>query len=82
MSFAKPIIAPAIGCMPELLNNNGGILYNSSEKRGLTDAMRQAMKADFKKMGKYNFEFAKQLPWHKIAKKTCNVYQQCLKTKN
>jgi len=82
MSFAKPIIAPAIGCMPELLGKNGGILYNPTEKDGLIKAMRRALKINFKKMGKYNFEFAKQLPWHKIAKKTCNVYQQCLKTKN
>lgn len=81
MSFSKPVIAPSIGCIPDVLDSEGGFLYNSSEKDGLVKAMRQVFNADLKKMGEHNFELAKQLQWDDIAKRTYEVYQECLKRK-
>jgi len=81
MSFGKPVIAPAIGCIPDVLDSEGGILYDPSEKEGLLKAMKQALDANLKKMGEHNFELAKQLRWDDIAKRTCEVYQECLRGK-
>ena len=81
MSFGKTIIAPAIGCIPDVLDSEGSFLYDPSEKGGLVKAMRQVFNADLKKMGKHNFELAKQFRWDKIAKRTYEVYQECLKRK-
>jgi len=81
MSFGKPIIAPAIGCIPDVLDSEGSILYDLSEKEGLLKAMKQALDANLKKMGEHNFELAKHLRWDKIAKRTYEVYQECLKGK-
>ncbi|HER25179.1 MAG TPA: glycosyltransferase [Candidatus Atribacteria bacterium] len=81
MSFGKPVIAPAIGCIPETLDIEGSFLYEPSEKDGLIKAMRQVFNADLIKMGNHNFELAKQFRWGKIAKKTYEVYCDCLKRK-
>ena len=81
MSFGKPVIAPAIGCIPDVLDSEGSILYDPSEKESLLKAMKQALDADLKKMGEHNFGLAKHLRWDKIAKRTYEVYQECLKEK-
>lgn len=81
MSFGKPVIAPAIGCIPYVLDSKGNFLYDLSEKEGLLKAMKQALDADLKKMGEHNFELAKQLSWDEIGKRTYDVYQKCLKRK-
>lgn len=81
MSFGKPIIAPAIGCIPDVLDNNGGFLYDPLNKEGLLKAMKQTLNADLEKMGNHNFELAKQLQWDKIAERTYKIYSECLKRK-
>lgn len=81
MSFSKPVIAPAIGCIPEALDREGSFLYDPSEKEGLVKAMRQVFDVDLIKMGNHNFELAKKLNWDDIARKTCEVYKECLRTK-
>ena len=81
MSFGKSVIAPAIGCIPEILDREGSFLYSPSVKDGLIKAMRQALDFDLEKMGRHNFKLAKQLGWDKIAKKTYEVYCECLKRK-
>jgi len=81
MSFGKPIIAPAIGCIPDVLDSEGNFLYNPPENDGLLKAMGQVFNADLKKMGEHNFELAKQLQWDDIAKRTYGVYRECLKRK-
>lgn len=81
MSFSKPIIGPAIGCMIDVLDNKGSIMYNPLEKESLLKAMKKTLGVDLKRMGNHNFELAKQLQWDKIAKKTYEVYCECLKMK-
>lgn len=78
MSFAKPIIAPASGCIPDVLDGKGSILYDPLEKKGLLKAMKQALSVDLKKMGEHNFKLAKKLDWKNIAKRTYKIYQECL----
>lgn len=81
MSFGKPVIAPAIGCIPETLDSGGSFLYNPSVKDGLVKSMKQAFNADLIKMGNHNFELAKKLNWDDIARKTYEVYKECLRIK-
>lgn len=82
MSFGKPIIAPTIGCVPDVLDIEGSFLYNALEKDGLVNAMRRVFNSDIIKMGNHNFELAKHFEWDKIAKKTYEIYCECLKKKN
>lgn len=84
MSFGRSVIAPAIGCIPDALDNEGGFLYNPSSENGLVEAMREALNMDannLKKMGEHNFDLAKELSWDDIAKRTYEVYRECLSGK-
>ena len=77
MSFGKPIIAPSIGCIPEVLDSNGGFLYDPEQTNGLLNAMKQAIdsKNCLQQMGFYNHEIAKKWDWEDIAGATSEVYK-------
>lgn len=65
LSFGKPVIAPAKGCLPELLDESNGFLYDN--RKGLTSAMFDAAtKENLSDMGKKAIERAKSLSWEKI----------------
>jgi beta-1,4-mannosyltransferase len=78
MSFGKPIIAPAIGCITDILDDKGSFLYTEDN---LFDAMQNTLNKDREillDMGNYNFRLVKQLNWDDIGKKTYNIYQGCI----
>lgn len=82
ISFGKPIIAPAIGCIGDLLDENGSFLYSTTND-GLLKAMQCALDTtNLFSMGKYNLELAKQLRWNEIGKKTYFIYQNVLHNKS
>jgi hypothetical protein len=41
-SFARPVIAPALGCVAELLTPDVSITFDLDDPRSLTDAMMRA----------------------------------------
>ena len=80
MSFGRAIVTPHLGCMPEILAKEGGILYDPNDKNGLLEAMKLALasKSQIKQMGESNFELAKSMDWKDIAASTGKVYFKCL----
>jgi beta-1,4-mannosyltransferase len=78
MSFGKAVIAPRLGCIPEVLDDLGALLYEPDSENGLLHALRQALEADLAAMGRHNLERARQLAWQDIAEKTYQVYRRCL----
>jgi glycosyltransferase involved in cell wall biosynthesis len=79
MSFGKAIIAPAIGCIPDVLDSEGSFLYNPSDEDGLVKAMIKVLDSELDKMGQHNFQLANKLSWKDIGKKTYDVYSECLR---
>ena len=51
MSFAKPVIAPRMGCLPELLANHCGWLYEPGSVASLLNAMQVSVKGDYLGVG-------------------------------
>jgi beta-1,4-mannosyltransferase len=78
MSFGKAIITPRLGCTSEVMDSQGGFIYDPTEEKGLLRAMRGALSADLTAMGQLNYERAKQFDWNSIARQTCEVYNRCL----
>jgi glycosyltransferase involved in cell wall biosynthesis len=80
MSFAKAVIAPAIGCIPDTLDEFGSLLYEPNEKDGLLKALSQitTYHVNLEKMGNHNLKLAESLDWDRIANLTREVYEQCL----
>lgn len=83
MSFGRPIVAPAIGCIADTIDKKGGFLYNTGDNKenDLLLAMKNVLCTDrevLMNMGKHNFKLAEQFGWDEIGKRTYNVYQECL----
>jgi len=74
MSFGKPVVAPAIGCLPELLTEDCGILYNADDADGLRLALPAALDADLVTMGQRAYERVKTFTWDAVAKETLRAY--------
>jgi glycosyltransferase involved in cell wall biosynthesis len=80
MSFGKAIISPRLGCLPEILQSVGGVLYDPDSENGLISAMRKMIssKNNISDMGKENFKAAKKWDWQSVAAQTAKVYHSCL----
>ncbi len=81
MSFSKPIIAPRLGCILEILDDKGSFLYNSFEDEGLSKVLEKAIENQeyLKEMGEHNLHLAKLYKWKKIAIETKKIYFKILK---
>jgi glycosyltransferase involved in cell wall biosynthesis len=64
-----------VGCLPEVVDEEGGILYDPDEREGLSQAMEAALEADLPQMGRHNYQKAKGLGWEEIARRTFEVYR-------
>lgn len=74
MTFGQPVIAPAIGCLPESLGSDGTILYDAADPHGLGRALRDAMTADLGALGERAAAYAATLSWAPIAARTAELY--------
>lgn len=75
MSFGKPVIAPTLGGIPEVLKSEFGILIPDTKK--LSDALRKAALLDCKDMGYYAYREALKYDWEYIALITKRAYFSC-----
>jgi glycosyltransferase involved in cell wall biosynthesis len=80
MSFGKAIIAPYLGCIPEILDSSGSFFYDPDEQDGLLNVMKRAMvsRARLREMGNYNLGLGEKPDWRDIAASTYRVYKRCL----
>ncbi len=74
MTFGQPVIAPAIGCLPESLGHEGTMLYDATDADGLERALRTALTADLAALGARAAEHAATLSWGPIAARTAELY--------
>jgi len=76
MTFGKAILAPKLGCITDVLDNQGSILYDANNKEALNQALELAIKNKEKleQMGKHNYNLAKKFEWAWISKKWLDVY--------
>jgi glycosyltransferase involved in cell wall biosynthesis len=77
MSFGRACIAPRLGCIAQMLSDQGGFLYGAAEEQGLEKAMRRAIedRARLTCMGEFNRAAAARLGWDGIAAETMKVYR-------
>lgn len=82
LSFGRPVILPKIGCLPELLQNGGGILYDPDDPDGLLHAMTAARALDMPAAGREAYRLALSLDWDEIAAQTKRVYEDVCAARN
>lgn len=75
MGFGKPIIAPAIGTLPDYLDEHGGILYPGIKKESLHSALAKSVDANIDLMGQHNAKRDEELDWERISNQTISIYK-------
>jgi len=80
MSFGKPCVGPAMGCLTDVLDASGAFLYDPACETGLLESMRRVVeRADtLAAMGEYNRQKASQWTWASAAAATRTLYDRCL----
>lgn len=77
MSFARGVIAPRLGGMLEVLDDQGAILYNPEDEKGLDEALNKVLtgKVEAENLGNYNYKRALKWDWDKSAKQILTCYK-------
>lgn len=75
LSFGLPLILPRLGCLPELISANEGILFDPSDPQGLESALVAARTMDFEAMSASAMARARQLDWSDIAATVSDLYR-------
>ena len=81
LSFGVPIIAPRLGSLKDV-PNGVGFFYETSDKNGLSKAMKRAIenKSLVSQKGKAAKHYAESLAWDKSAAITYQIYEKVLAT--
>lgn len=79
MSFERAVIAPRRGCVVDVLDDAGGILYDADDPQGLEWALRVAMSADLEAMGRHNSASLGRFDWQRVTTATRDVYEAALR---
>lgn len=74
MSFGKAIVAPAIGSLPELLDEDGAVIYDPERCNALQSALEAVVERDCEEMGRYNRSVVAEYDWKRIAEQTQETY--------
>jgi glycosyltransferase involved in cell wall biosynthesis len=74
MSFGRPVIVPNLGCLPEIVGDETGIVYDHDDPEGLLNALRQARESNLDEMGAEAARRVNGVSWRDLAVKTAKVY--------
>jgi len=74
MAFGRPVIVPRLGCLPELVGDDAGWVYEPGEPDGVSNALQKAMAADLESIGAAAAQRANTYLWPDLARATLQVY--------
>ena len=74
LSFGLPVIVPAVGCLPELVDDRVGITYNVNDPDSLKAAMLSIRGREPTAMRAAAMQRARSLDWNEIAEQTAQAY--------
>lgn len=78
LSYELPVIVPTLGCLPELMTEDAGILYQPEDPASLGQALLDIKKRDPAAMSAAARRITDDLDWGPIAQQTAAVYRGCL----
>lgn len=75
LSCARPVIAPALGCLPSTVAPDAGILYDPAAHGALIDAMETIRRWDLEGAARAALASARRFDWDEIAARTLEAYR-------
>jgi beta-1,4-mannosyltransferase len=78
MSFARPVVAPALKFMQEIVGEGDNFLFDPRQPQGLLDALKRVdgCRGELAERGRRNYARIKPLTWEAMARQTAEVYQE------
>lgn len=74
MSFARAVVAPAMGSLVDAVAPDSGLLYEPSDPEGLYKALNRCRSSDLEAMGKRGYERVGRFTFDDLARETLRVY--------
>jgi glycosyltransferase involved in cell wall biosynthesis len=74
MSFARPVIAPSMGCLPELLEPDAGWLFEAGNQQSLNSTMNRVKSEDLSRKGINAFKRASDVTKSQFIIQTIRCY--------
>jgi len=74
MSFARPLIVPRMGCLPELIEPDSGWLFEPNDAESLSVAMISAMESDYHQIGQNAFNKVSEFTPERFGMQTIEAY--------
>lgn len=78
LSYGLPVIVPNLGCLPELVTPDSGLVYQATEPDALARALSEIKTRDLRAMSAAARRVANGLDWESIGRQTADVYTSCL----
>ena len=75
LSRARPVIAPALGCLPTVVSPGAGLLYDPGQPQPLLRAMEEARAWDREAASAAALESVRRFDWDRIAEQTLEAYR-------
>jgi len=75
MSFGRALIVPRVGCIPEVIGDDGAVMYDPDDTDGLADALTAARERPLDSMGAYNGRLARRKDWSEAAGRIVGQYR-------
>lgn len=74
LTFGRPVVAPRLGCLPDVLDGSGAVFYEPESPGALALALERVLLLDGGAMGDHNKEKAASFGWDAIAAATREAY--------
>ena len=75
LSRARPVIAPALGCLPTVVSPGAGLLYDPEREQSLLKAMEEIRGWDREAASAAALESVRRFDWDRIAELTLEAYR-------
>lgn len=75
LGFGMPLITPAVGCLPEVVDQTMGVLYDQQQPEALATAMRAVQQRDLAPLRQAAYQRALALDWGQIGRLTLEAYR-------
>ncbi|MEB3342544.1 glycosyltransferase [Okeania sp.] len=78
MSFGKPVIAPRLGGLLEVVGEANDLLYDPEDQEGLLKTMQKSTKIDLDELSRLVVKACDRLDWNLIGQETVEVYRSVI----
>ena len=76
LSESRPVIAPNMGCLPEVILPGGGLLYDPNRSGALLEAMQEIRGWDLEEAYRTALTSIQRYDWDRMAEITVEAYRR------